>query len=43
MSENKLIYDIESGGKAPYSTEAEQAVLGSMIIDPDCINEGRLK
>lgn len=43
MSENKLIYDIESGGKAPYSTEAEQAVLGSMIIDPDCINEVALE
>ena len=27
-----------SGINAPYSVEAEQAVLGSIIIDPDCIN-----
>ena len=38
MSDNGLIYDID-GGRLPYSVSAEQAVLGSMIIDPDCINE----
>lgn len=38
MSGNGLIYDIE-GGRLPYSVDAEQAVLGSMIIDPNCINE----
>ena len=27
-----------SGINAPYSIEAEQAVLGSIIIDPDCLN-----
>ena len=38
MIDNGLIYDID-GGRLPYSVSAEQAVLGSMIIDPDCINE----
>ena len=38
MSENNLIYDID-GAKLPYSISAEQAVLGSMIIDPKCIDE----
>ncbi|MCQ2478580.1 MAG: replicative DNA helicase [Clostridia bacterium] len=38
MSEEKLIFDIE-GGKAPYSVEAEQAVLGSVLIDPNCMSE----
>ena len=38
MSDNNLIYDID-GGRLPYSVGAEQAVLGSMIIDPECINE----
>lgn len=38
MSDGKLIYDID-GGRMPYSVEAEQAVLGSLIIDPKCINE----
>ncbi len=38
MSDNRLIFDIE-GGRLPYSVDAEQAVLGSMIIDPVCINE----
>ena len=33
MADEKIIYDLE-GGKMPYSTEAEQAVLGSLIIDP---------
>lgn len=38
MSDDRLIYDID-GGRQPYSADAEQAVLGSMIIDPVCINE----
>lgn len=38
MAEEKLIYDLE-GGRLPYSVEAEQAVLGSVIIDPQCLNE----
>ena len=33
MADEKLIYDLE-GGRLPYSVEAEQAVLGSVIIDP---------
>lgn len=38
MSDEKLIYDLE-GGRLPYSVEAEQAVLGAVIIDPKCLNE----
>ncbi len=38
MENNRLIYDIDSG-RLPYSVSAEQAVLGSMIIDPKCIDE----
>ncbi len=38
MSDNNIIYDID-GGRLPYSISAEQAVLGSMIIDPKCIDE----
>ena len=38
MAEQKLIYDLE-GARLPYSVEAEQAVLGSVIIDPKCLNE----
>ncbi len=38
MSENNFIYDID-GARMPYSISAEQAVLGSMIIDPNCIDE----
>ena len=38
MEDEKLIYDLE-GGRLPYSVEAEQAVLGSVIIDPQCLNE----
>ncbi len=38
MSNDNLIYNID-GGRRPYSVDAEQAVLGSMIIDPNCINE----
>lgn len=38
MAENKLIYDLD-GVRLPYSVEAEQAVLGSIIIDPQCISD----
>ena len=38
MSDTKLIYSVD-GGKLPYSVEAEQAVLGSIIIDPTCLSE----
>ncbi|MGN0493555.1 MAG: replicative DNA helicase [Acutalibacteraceae bacterium] len=38
MAEERLIYDLE-GGRLPYSVEAEQAVLGAVIIDPKCLNE----
>ena len=35
-NDNNLLYDAE-GNRVPYSVEAEQAVLGAMIIDPQCI------
>ena len=38
MSDNNLIFDLD-GTRLPYSVEAEQAVLGSLIIDPKCITE----
>lgn len=38
MSEDSLIYDLNTG-RLPYSVEAEQAVLGSVIIDPKSLNE----
>ncbi len=38
MTNDNLIYNID-GGRLPYSVDAEQAVLGSMIMDPNCINE----
>ena len=38
MADEKLIYDLE-GARLPYSVEAEQAVLGSIIIDPKCLND----
>ncbi len=38
MAKDNLLYDID-GVRQPYSTEAEQAVLGSMIVDPSCIND----
>ncbi len=31
MAEERLIYDLD-GGRLPYSVEAKQAVLGSVII-----------
>ncbi len=38
MAEENPIYNLD-GGRLPYSVEAEQAVLGSIIIDPKCLNE----
>jgi len=38
MSDNKLIYSLD-GGRLPYSIEAEQAILGSILIDPACITD----
>lgn len=38
MDEQKLLTDLD-GGRLPYSIEAEQAVLGALIVDPKCINE----
>ncbi len=38
MSGENLIYNLE-GGRVPYSVEAEQAVLGSVLVDPSCLSE----
>ncbi len=38
MSDEKLIYNLE-GGRLPYSVEAEQSVLGAILIDPNCLSE----
>lgn len=38
MADNKLIYELD-GLRLPYSVEAEQSVLGSIIIDPACFND----
>lgn len=38
MAEENLIYNLD-GGRLPYSVEAEQAVLGAIIVDPKCLNE----
>ncbi len=38
MSEDRMIYDLD-GGRQPYSVEAEQSVLGSIIIDPKSLND----
>ena len=37
MSDDKL-YDLD-GIRQPYSVEAEQAVLGAIIIDPKSLND----
>ncbi len=36
MSDEKLIYNMD-GVRLPYSVEAEQAVLGAILIDPQCL------
>ena len=38
MSDDKLIYNLD-GTRLPYSVEAEQAVLGSVLVDPKCLND----
>ncbi len=38
MSDEKLIYNLD-GGRLPYSVEAEQAVLGAVLIDPKCLSD----
>ncbi len=38
MAEEKLIYNLD-GARSPYSLEAEQAILGAILIDPKCLNE----
>lgn len=38
MSDEKLLYEMD-GMRVPYSLEAEQSVLGAMIVDPSCIND----
>jgi len=38
MSEEKLIYNID-GVRQPYSLEAEQAILGAVLIDPACLSD----
>ncbi len=38
MSDEKLIYNLD-GAKLPYSVEAEQAVLGSVLVDPACLSD----
>ena len=38
MSEENLIYNLD-GGRLPYSVEAEQSVLGAILIDPKCLND----
>ena len=38
MADEKLVYDLDVT-RLPYSVEAEQAVLGSIIIDPKCLND----
>ncbi len=38
MAEEKVIYNLD-GGRLPYSVEAEQSVLGAILIDPKCLND----
>lgn len=38
MADDKILYDL-SATRQPYSVEAEQAVLGSILIDPKCLND----
>ncbi|MBR3145549.1 MAG: replicative DNA helicase [Clostridia bacterium] len=38
MSEEKMLFELD-GMRVPYSLEAEQSVLGAMIVDPSCIND----
>ena len=38
MADENIVFDLE-GGRLPYSVEAEQATLGSIIIDPKCFTQ----
>ena len=38
MPEDKVIYDLD-GVRQPYSVEAEQAVLGSILVDPKVLSD----
>ena len=38
MSEDRLIYNLD-GARLPYSVEAEQSVLGSVLVDPKCLSD----
>ncbi len=38
MNDEKLIYNLD-GVRLPYSVEAEQSLLGAVLIDPKCLNE----
>lgn len=38
MSDEKLIYNLD-GGRLPYSVEAEQSVLGAVLVDPKCLSD----
>ncbi len=38
MSEEKLIYNLD-GARLPYAVEAEQSILGSILIDPRCLSD----
>ncbi len=38
MSDEKLIYNLD-GTSLPYSVEAEQSVLGSVLVDPNCLTD----
>ncbi len=38
MAEEKVIYNLD-GARLPYSVEAEQSVLGAILIDPKCLND----
>lgn len=38
MPENQVIYDLD-GGRQPYSAEAEQSVLGAILVDPKVLSD----
>ncbi len=38
MADENIVFDLE-GGRLPYSVEAEQATLGSIIVDPKCFTQ----
>ncbi|MBE6728514.1 MAG: replicative DNA helicase [Ruminococcaceae bacterium] len=42
MAKKEVIYDLD-GTRQPYSVEAEQSVLGSILIDPKCITDVELQ